>query len=525
VLTIESERAALAALRRVRRRRRLRETDWIEVLYKAYTAALISLGALVALALVVGDGKLSHTGVHDLESRAPALIGLFVAVGVGLGLRSGARGGPLALEAAEVHHVLLAPIERGVVFRQHAYRQLRGLLLFAVVGGGLTGLLVSQRIPNVTGASAAGWIAADAATAVLMVLAIWGATLVASGHRLAPLVALVIGVVLALWSLADVLAGRITSPASMLGALAVWPQEVRLVALVGVVLALAVPVLGVLGVGGTSIEECRRRSGLVGAMRFAATVQDMRTVIVLHRLLSQENTRSRPWFVLPPRPGAGGAFWRRDWFGVLRWPVVRAGRVVGLVVLAALATYGAWRGTTPLVVLAGLALFIAALDCVEPLAQELDHPDIGRGVPAERGALYIGHLMVPTIVMVCVSVLALAVVAAIDPAPGVAAVGAITIVPVAIAAVAGAAASVVLGTPNLAAAAALGSAEFATMYVVARQAFPPILVILSLAPVVAARAAVNAHVDPFGVAVWAALPAILISDIVITVVRNLRWKT
>jgi hypothetical protein len=524
VLTIESERAALAALRRARRRRRLRETDWIEVLYKAYTAALVSLGALVALALLVGDGKLSHGGIHDLEARAPAIIGLVVAVGVGLGLRSGARGGPLALEAPEVHHVLLAPIQRGVVFRQHAYRQLRGLLLFAVVGGGLTGLLVSQRLPNVTGAATAGWIAADAATAVLSVLAIWGAALVASGRRLGPLVALAVGVVLVLWSLADVLTGHITSPTSMLGALAVWPQELRPIAAVGVVLALAVPALGVLGVGGTSIEECRRRSGLVGAMRFAATVQDMRTVIVLHRLLSQENTRSRPWVQLPARTSGGGAFWRRGWYGVLRWPLMRAGRVVGLVILAALATYGAWRGTTPLVVLAGLALFIAAIDCVEPLAQELDHPDIGRGIPAERGALYIGHLLVPAVVMVCVSVIALAVVAIVDPTPGVLAVGAITIVPVAIAAVAGAAATVVLGTPNLGAAAVLGSAEFATMYVVARQAFPPILVILSLAPVVAARAAVDAHVDPFGVAIWATLPAILISAIVVTVVRNLRWK-
>jgi hypothetical protein len=525
VLTAESERAALAALRRARRRRRLRETDWIEVLYKAYTAALISLGALVALALLVGDGKLSHTGVHDLEARAPAIIGLFVAVGVGLGLRSGARGGPLALEAAEVQHVLMAPIERAVVFRQHAYRQLRGLLLFAVVGGGLTGLLVAQRVPNVTGATTAGWIAADAVTAVLSVLAIWGAALVASGHRLGPLVALAIGIVLALWSAVDVLAGRITSPASMLGALAVWPQELRPIAVVGAVLALAVPILGVAGVGGTSIEECRRRSGLVGAMRFAATVQDMRTVIVLHRLLSQENTRSRPWFALPARAKGGEAFWRRGWHSVLRWPLVRVGRVLGLVVLAALATYGAWRGTTPLVVLAGIGLFIAALDCVEPLSQELDHPDIGRGVPEQRGALYIGHLIVPAVLMVAVSVLALAVVAIIDPAPGVLAVGAITIVPVAIAAVSGAASAVVLGTPNLAAGSVLGSAEFATMYVVARQAFPPILVILSLAPVVAARVAVNAHVDPFGIAIWATLPAILFSGIAVTVIRNLRWKT
>ena len=62
-------------------------------------------------------------------------------------------------------------------------------------------------------------------------------------------------------------------------------------------LALAIPVVGLLGIGGTSIEAAERRSGLVGALRFAATIQDLRTVIVLHRQLAQE--RSRPNAVVP----------------------------------------------------------------------------------------------------------------------------------------------------------------------------------------------------------------------------------
>ena len=49
-------------------------------------------------------------------------------------------------------------------------------------------------------------------------------------------------------------------------------------------------------------------------------------------------------------------------------------RVGVLGIVAGFAAAGAWNGTTPLMVVAGAALFVAALDALEPLAQELDHP-------------------------------------------------------------------------------------------------------------------------------------------------------
>ena len=48
---------------------------------------------------------------------------------VAVGLRSGSRGGPLALERAEVRHVLLAPVDRTTALRAPAIRQLRFLAL------------------------------------------------------------------------------------------------------------------------------------------------------------------------------------------------------------------------------------------------------------------------------------------------------------------------------------------------------------------------------------------------------------
>ena len=110
----------------------------------------------------------------------------------------------------------------------------------------------------------------------------------------------------------------------------------------------------------------------------------------------------------------------------------------------------------------------------------------------------------------------------IDPAPSVLAVGAITVVPVALAAASAAAFAVVLGAPNLASNLQLSFPEAATIGLILRQAFPPALVAAAVAPVVAARVAVQEHGDPFGVSLLAALPAIAISIGVIAFLRSRR---
>lgn len=498
------------------------DLDWIEILYKAYVAAIVSLATLFTLAAIVGDTPVSVATVDRIREEGPTWIGLGLAIAIMLGLRSGTRGGPLALELADVHHVLLAPLDRGIALRGAAYRQLRGVTLVGLVGGALAGLLVAQRVPGGNGADVAGWIVAGSVAGLLAVVAVWGSALVASGRRWGRVLAAAVGVALVAWSVLDLTSGFVTSPATLLGALAVWPLEVRPFAVVGAVAALAVPVVGLLGVGGTSVEAAERRSGLVGALRFAATIQDLRAVIVLHRQLAQERSRPVPWVRVRRARPVGRACWRRDWQGILRWPGTRLGRVAALGLVGGVAAYGSWRGTTPLVVLAGIALFVAGLDAIEPLAQEVDHPDRAQGVPIHRGELYVRHLAVPVLVMTLSALVGLAAATAIDPAPGVLAVGAITVVPVAFAATSAAAFAVVLGAPNLASGLGLSFPEAATIGLILRQAFPPALVAVAVAPVVAAREAVLEHGDPFGIAVLAALPAVVISIGVIAFLRSRR---
>lgn len=520
ILSASDTRDALQGLRRGRRSRRLHDIDWVEVLYKAYVAAIVSLGTLFTAAALVGDRALGGGTVVDVETNGPAVLGLMIAVALALGLRSGARGGPLALEPADVTHVLLAPVDRAVVMRAAAYRQARGVAMVGVVGGALAGLLAAQRMPDTRASEVAAWILCGLVTGGAAVGAVWGSALVASGRRWGRVVTGLAGLVLVGWSLLDFFAETITSPATMLGALAFWPLEPREIAVVGVLVALAVPSLGLLGAGGVSLEAAERRSGLVGQLRFAATLQDLRAVIVLHRQLAQERSRRSAWLRLPRRAPVGHACWRRDWQSVLRWPLSRVGRVAALGAIAGLCAYGTWRGTTPLILVAGIALFIAALDAIEPLAQEVDHPDRLQGVPVQRGELYLRHLVVPVVVMVLTGLVGLGAAAILDPAPSVVAVGLITVVPVAIAAAAAAAFAVVLGAPKVGGSMTMSFPEAATIGLIFRQVFPPLLVALAVAPVIAAREAVQEHADPIGIAALATVPALLIAAAVIAFLRT-----
>ena len=69
------------------------------------------------------------------RATGPGWIGVAAAFALALGLRSGSRGGPLALERAEVRHVLLAPVDRTTALRAPAIRQLRFLAFVGLVVG------------------------------------------------------------------------------------------------------------------------------------------------------------------------------------------------------------------------------------------------------------------------------------------------------------------------------------------------------------------------------------------------------
>ena len=139
----------LADWRRFRRQKRVADVHWIDVVYQAYLTGIFGLVVVVVLSSMVGDEVLTVAQVDTVRAEGPGWIGVAAAFAVALGLRSGSRGGPLALERAEVRHVLLAPVDRRSALRVPALKQLRFLAFVGLVVGGIAGNLAAQRMPGI----------------------------------------------------------------------------------------------------------------------------------------------------------------------------------------------------------------------------------------------------------------------------------------------------------------------------------------------------------------------------------------
>jgi hypothetical protein len=132
---------------------------------------------------------------------------------------------------------------------------------------------------------------------------------------------------------------------------------------------------------------------------------------------------------------------------------------------------------------------VAALDAIEGLAQEADHQTRARTLPVGGGWLTLRHLAVPSTLMLGVGVVAVAAGGAfgLGAAPVVVGVGLIAAIPAAVAAVVGAAVSVSVGP----AINPLQLGPMANAIAGAKAAGPPLLAVIGVLPVVAARAAVS----------------------------------
>src|SRR5690606_5620745 len=119
----------------------------------------------------------------------------------------------------------------------------------------------------------------------------------------------------------------VLGPASTFGDLALWALHFEPVGLVPVFLGIAVLAVGFGLLGRASLEAAERRSSLVGQLRFAATMQDLRTVVVLRRQLAMELPRLRPWVRLRVRGTGRLPVFTRGVRGVLRWPAARLARM------------------------------------------------------------------------------------------------------------------------------------------------------------------------------------------------------
>ena len=142
-----------------------------------------------------------------------------------------------------------------------------------------------------------------------------------------------------------------------------------------------------------------------------------------------------------------------------------------------------------MLLLAGLAMWIAALDAVEPMAQETDHPGRRDSYPLELGELMVRHLPVSVVVMLLLGALAGGVAALPGGGSVPVVVAALVAVTSGLSAVAGAAVSVLMGAPSVVKVDSISmiTPEFAGMRTVLRSAWPPAIAVLGTLPLLVAR--------------------------------------
>lgn len=484
---VETSSEALNELRKARRHNRLSEVHWIDALYRVY---MVGLAAVIFVLFAVSrlpEDRLSDQDAINFAAEAPMWLGLAFAIAIGIGLRSGGRGGPLVLEAPVVMHELNAPVPRKAVVRGPAIKQLRFMAFAGAVTGAIIGEVAAYRIPVNPALS----IACCALSFGLAGVLASATALAASGRRLRWWPANLLAALLIGWSAIDIFTKRTTSPFTLLAQIAFWPITFRVFAIASIAVVALVVWLGLSRIGDLSVEHALRRAGLVAQLRFAVTLQDVRTVVLLRRQLSQETPRIKPWIrirrskrksIIPPT-------WKRDWQSYLRFPLPRILRMAMMGVIAGLALGALWRGTIPMIIVAGLALYVVAYDASEPTAQEVDHPTRWESFPDPPGTLLLQHVAAAFVVMAFVCLIAAASALVLVPFEVVWKLTLIMFIPVAMAAACSAMISTAQGAPDMAGLAGLGP-DVMGWLMIARLVIPPAITIVALLPLL------NAGSDP-----------------------------
>ena len=508
---------ALREMRRARRTRRLGELEWFEIAYRVYLAALFGGLAVMWLSDLVTDEPATASQLADVVDHGPAVVGLVAIAAVALGLRSGSDGGPISLEAGDARHLMLAPISRREVLLRPVGQRMRAISFAGAVTGAIAGQLASRRLPG----SAAAWAASGAAAAALIGLVFVAVAVVAHALAVPRWAATALALLLLAAQGAAVVWGW-PGPGDGLGSLAMWGMRAHPADLVAAAVVIALAVVALVIADRLRLEQLTRRADLVSQLRFAVTVQDLRTVVLLRRQLRGERPRTSPWITVPRRTGGAGptsAVVRRGARGLARYPASRLARMAALAVLAGLAVVVVLRGTTPMVLAAGLALYLLGLDAIEPLSQEIDHPDVTDGVPRPRGWVLVRHLAAPIVVLIPFAAIGAATVAAAEP--GAAAAAFALAVPVTLAGACGSVVSVVRdATDPLQAPSSAMPPEFAGASSFIRLAVP---IVISTIPALTALA-MREFPEPATAVRMAVLDVLLIAATAMWVRKRDEWR-
>jgi hypothetical protein len=380
--------------------------------------------------------------------------------------------------------------------------------------------LAGRRLPG----SPIAWAASGALFGIATALLWAGTALIAHAIRLPLWIATSLGLAVVAWQGAAI-AWHVPGPADTAGSLAMWGWRQHPVDLAMPVVALIAIVVGIGMLQQTSLDALARRSSLVAQLRFAVTMQDLRTVILLRRQLNQEETRGHPWVKVPrwvshPIP-------RRGIASVARFPLTRLVRMTAFAAMAGVFQAMVVRGTTPALLGTALMLFLLGLEVMEPLSQEVDQPDRTDSLPIERGELLVRHLLAPAIALVPFAAIAAASAIAVLGTPRAIVPAAILALPTVLAGASGGVISIVRDAPDPTAntTQAFVPPEMAGISSAMRIGLPILVSALGAATVLIARRAEQMGTSPTGAALRGAIGALLLTVLVTYWVRRRdAWK-
>lgn len=520
---VASDAALVRELRRVRRERRLGDTEWFDVLYRVYLFALVGTAVVLFISDSI-DGLIEEPiATDDILRDGPSIAGVVAVLALGIGLRNGADGGPVSVESADVRHLLLTPISRSRILIRPITQRLRSVAFALALSLGILGQLVGREVEG----SRAAWAASGALFGVMLAAFYVGGAVVSHALRIPRWLASTVFVFAVVWQV--VTAWRIwfdeasgwerIGPGNLAGSVLFWGIRQRGIDVLALVAASAL-VLAALALGGRlRLQPLERRGQLVSQLRFAATVQDIRTVVLLRRQLRAESVRQHPWIgrrgraiptvpaKRPPRArhldaGAGPRLptfiWRRGAVAFNRLPVSRLLRMGSLAALAgitgSLTVSNSWLFIVPFVG----STFLLGLEALEPLAQEVDRPDLTDGFPVARGWLFANHLVAPAVVLTILGLVGATAASVVDPDHAAAAF--VLAVPIAWAGAIGGVVTTVGDAPDplviqnttltgadRGAESPLAMPEFAGFSNIAKGAIPIVLSAIAAGPIVAMR--------------------------------------
>jgi hypothetical protein len=507
-------------LRHRRKRHRLGDIEWFDAAYRVYLVALFGGGTVLWISSSIGDATVSDRTIADVARNAPALIGMITVLAVLAALRSGAQGGPLALEAPDVAYVMLSPVDRARALLRPVTQRVRSAAYLAATCAAIVGQLAGRRLPG----TPLAWAASGAAFGITTALLWAGTALIAHAIRLPLWVATSIGLAGVAWQGAA-LAWHIPGPANLDGSLAMWGWRQHPLDLAAPLIGLIVLFAGVTMLQHTSLDALARRSSLVSQLHFAVTMQDLRTVILLRRQLNQEQTRARPWVSVPRRLRHPIA--RRGAASLARFPATRLVRMATFAAVAGMLQAMVVRGTTPALIGTAMMLFVLGLEAFEPLSQEVDQPDRTDSLPIERGELMVRHLVAPAVALIPFAVVAAAAAVAVLGTSRAIAPAAILAVPTVLAGAAGGVVSIVRDAPDptRSTAQAFVPPEMAGMSSAFRIGLPILISALAASTVLIVRRAEQLGASATSAALRGAIACLLLALMITYWVRSRdRWR-